>query len=403
MPVFEYKAVTDSGAIRRDTMEAPNREAVADKLQKLGYTPLKISERRTSALNADLFGGKKIKVDEVIIFTRQLVTLLRAGVPLLSCLEALAEQIDSPAMQELIAQVYVDIESGKSLSEALSKHPKVFSELYVNSIRAGEAGGALDEVLMRLATLMQHERDTRTRIKKAMRYPIIVVLSLVIAFLVLMMMVVPKFVDMFTRLGLDLPLPTRIMIGLHAVLQGYWYVVLGVIVVAGVAFKKFIATERGRLWWDKFLLSLPILGNLNLKNAMSRFAKMFETLNSSGLPILQTLEIVAKTVGNSVIGMEIEKASIGIRKGEGLATPLKQSNLFPPMVVRMIAIGEQSGALDEMLKNISEHYDKEVDNAVEGLTSMIEPLLTVALGVVVLFMALAIFLPMWDMTKIAGQ
>jgi type II secretory pathway component PulF len=403
MPVFDYKAVTETGATIEDTMEAPNQAAVADKLQKLGYTPLRITPQRQGALQVDLFGGKKVKLDEVIVFTRQLVTLLRAGVPLLSCLEALVEQIDSEGMQEVISEIYVDIESGKSFSEALSRHPKVFSELYVNSIRAGEAGGALDDILMRLATLMEHEKETRTRIKKAMRYPIIVVISLVIAFLVLMMLVVPKFVEMFIQVGVELPLPTRMLIGLHAILQSYWYILLGVLIVAGVALKKYIATEQGRYKWDKLMLSLPVLGNLTLKNAMSRFAKMFETLNSSGLPILQTLEIVAKTVGNVVVGTEIEKATLGIRKGEGLSTPLKQSSLFPPMVVRMIAIGEQSGALDEMLKNISQHYDMEVENAVDGLTSMIEPMLTVVLGVVVLFMALAIFLPMWNLTQIAGQ
>jgi type II secretory pathway component PulF len=403
MPAFEYKAVTDAGTVIEESMEAANEAAVADKLQKLGYLPLKIVERRGSLLNADIFGGKKIKVDEVIVFTRQLVTLLRAGVPLLSCLEALVEQMESEGMKDVISQLYVDIESGKSFSEGLSKHPKVFAELYVNSIRAGEAGGALDEVLIRIAKLMEHERETRTRIKKAMRYPIIVVISLVIAVLVLMMMVVPKFIDMFIKVGVELPLPTRILIAVHAAIEGYWYIILAIVALIFIGLKKYIATTQGRFWWDKLMLSLPIVGDLNLKNAMSRFAKMFETLNSSGLPILQTLEIVSKTVGNVAVGTEIEKASLGIQKGEGLATPLKQSDLFPPMVVRMISIGEQSGALDEMLKNVSEHYDMEVDNAVEGLTSMIEPLLTVGLGVIVLFLALAIFLPMWDLTKIAGQ
>ncbi|MFQ5863940.1 MAG: type II secretion system F family protein [bacterium] len=401
MPSFEYRAINDAGTEVTDVMDAPNPSEVANRLEKLGYLPLRIEPKEAATRSASSSQKSKVKQAQIIVFTRQLVTLLKAGVPLLSCLEALVEQTDNPALKEVIQKIYVDIESGISFSEALRKHPKVFSELYINSIKAGEMGGALDEVLKRLAQLMEHDQETRARVKSAMRYPIIVVVSLVIAFIALMMIVVPKFIALFEQVGAELPLPTKILIGMHFILANYWYIILATGLVILIAFLKYIKTEKGAYRWDYFKINAPIFGDLNLKTAMSRFTRMFETLNSSGLPILQTLEIAAKTVGNVVVGKEIEKAAYGIMQGEGIAAPLSQGNIFPPMVIRMIAIGEQSGSLDEMLLNVSKHYDTEVDYAVKNLTSMIEPILTVALGVIVLFLALAIFLPMWDLTKLA--
>ncbi len=400
MPVFQYKAMSASGGVVQDELEAPNPAAVAEKLESLGYIPLNISRKKGGS--SKLFEKKpRVKDNDIIVFTRQLVTLLKAGVPLLSALEALSEQTDNPVMREVIGKIYIDIESGISLSEALAKHPTVFEDMYVNSIRAGEMGGALDDVLLRLADLIEYDRETRSRIKSAMRYPIIVVVSLIVAVIALMMLVVPKFIDMFTQMNIELPLPTRILIAIYEAMSNYWYIGIALIALIIITFKLWVKTANGRLIWDNVKLKLPIFGPLLMKSYMSRFTRMFETLNRSGLPILQTLEIVSRTVGNAAIGREIEKATIGIRRGDGIAMPLKQSKLFPPMVVRMISIGEQSGSLDEMLHNISEHYEMEVEYAVKGLTSMIEPILTVGLGVIVLFLALAIFLPMWDMTKIA--
>ncbi len=402
MPIYHYKAITQAGALVQDELEAPNSAAVAEKLEELGYQPVRIQEKKGGLSSAKLFEKKpKIKPNDIIVFTRQLVTLIKAGVPLLSALEALAEQTDNPFMREVILKIYVDIESGISLSEALARHPRVFEPMYINSIRAGEMGGALDEVLERLADMIEYDRETRARIKSAMRYPIIVVVSLVVAVIALMMLVVPKFLHMFAKLGIELPLPTRILLIVYNLMSQYWYVGLAGMALLYTAFKLWVKTPSGRYAFDQIKLKLPIFGPLLMKSYMSRFTRMFETLNRSGLPILQTIEIVGKTIGNSVITAELEKVSAGIRRGDGLAVPLRQSKLFPPMVVRMIAIGEQSGSLDEMLHNVSEHYDMEVDYAVKGLTSMIEPILTVGLGVIVLFLALAIFLPMWDMTKIA--
>lgn len=402
MPNFEIKAIDQSGTEITEVVEAESSVEVAEKLEQLGYLPIHIKEKSGSSGSLTLFEKKKkIKEEEIIVFTKQLVTLLKAGVPLLACLEAMVKQTENEDLKSVLQELYVDIESGLSFSEALGRHPKVFSELYVNSIKAGEMGGALDEVLERLNFLMEHDMNTRSQIKSAMRYPIIVIISLVLAFVGLMLLVVPNFMNLFDKMNIELPLPTRILIGLHFILTHYWYIIVAVLVSIYVAFKRYIKTEKGHYQWDKFKISLPVLGDLNLKTAMSRFTRMFQTLNSSGLPILQTLEITAKTVGNVVISQEIEKAAYGVLQGEGLAAPLSRGEVFPPMVIRMISIGEQSGSLDAMLLNVSEHYDTEVDYAVKNLTSMIEPLLTIGVGIIVLFLALAIFLPMWDVAKIA--
>jgi len=401
MPSFEYKAIKPDGSEVTEVMEAKDADAVTRHLDKLGYLPLKIKQSG-GGLNLKLFSNKrKLKDVEVVMFTRQLVTLLRAGVPLLSCLDALVEQADSEGVKEVIEKIYVDIESGLSLSDAIKRHPKEFSELYINSIKAGEMGGSLDKVLERLVELMEHEQEVNARIKSAMRYPIIVVVTLVLAFVALMMLVVPNFIDLFTKMKIELPLPTRLLIGFHYVLSNYWYLVIAGLSAIAFGFFKYIKTEKGAFRWDQFMITVPIFGDLNLKTAMSRFTRMFETLNSSGLPILQTLEITAKTVGNIVIGKEIEKAAAGVLQGAGLAGPLSEGKIFPPMVIRMISIGEQSGSLDTMLLNVSKHYDTEVEYAVKNLTSMIEPVLTVGVGVIVLFLALAIFLPMWSLTTLA--
>ena len=402
MAVYQYKAVTPAGEIVEKSMEAASPANVFDHLERSGMTPLKITEvKAKSSQSLAAFGQKKVKLDDLVLFTKQLVTLLKAGVPLLSALEALYEQTEHPTLKEVISELYRDVEGGQSLSDAMAKHPKVFPALYVSSIRAGEASGAMEQVLSRMATLLEHDKETRAKLKSAMRYPIIVISSLGIAFLVLMTFVVPRFVDMFLQAGMELPLPTRILIAMSNALQQYGIYGFFGFVALIVAFKQYIKTRTGRYQWDKFKLNLPIIGNLTLKVAMSRFARMFQTLNSSGMPILETLDILSETVGNEVVSRELQKVTLGVRRGEGIAEPLRRSKLFPPMVIRMVAIGEQSGSLDDMLLNISEHYDLEVDYAVKNLSTMIEPMLTVGLGIIVLFLALSIFLPMWNLTSLA--
>jgi len=395
MPLYRYRALKGDGQVVEATLEAPHVGVVMERLDSGGYLPLQIKEVKSPSSSSPF--GRKVKPEEIVLFTKQLVTLLKAGIPLLSALEALAEQTANEYMRRIIQDIYVTIEGGVNFSEALSKHADVFPPIYINSIRAGELSGSLDEVLGRMATMLEHEKETRAKIRTALRYPIIVVLALGVAIIVLITLVVPKFASMFQQLGAQLPLPTRLLIGMNEVFRRYWMYLIGGGVALFLGFRRYIKTEKGRYQWDSLKLKLPIVGPLVLKTSLSRFAKMFETLNRSGLPILQTLNIVSKTVGNVVIGQEILQIARGVEKGEGIAQPLRRSKLFPPMIVRMIAVGEQSGSLDDMLSNISTHYDLEVDYAIKSLTSMIEPVLTATLGVFILFLALAIFLPMWNM------
>lgn len=405
MPKFVCKAATLEGELVERTFEAPNRSAVVEQLDRAGLIPIQISESRSTEGNSfftlSLSGAKKVKLDDLVLFTKQLSTLLKAGVPLLPTLEALYEQSEHPTLRQVISELYRDVEGGSSLSDAMAKHPKMFSELYINTIRAGELSGALDDVLSRLAALLEHDKATRSKVKSAMRYPIIVIASLGVAFAALMTFVVPRFVEMFLQSGMELPLPTKILITMSNLFKNYLHFLAAGGFVLWIAFKQYTKTSGGRYQWDRLRLKLPIFGPLVLKVAMSRFARMFQTLNSAGMPILQTLQILGSTVGNEVVKAEIERVAEGVKRGEGIADPLRRSKLFPPMVVRMIAIGEQSGSLDNMLASISDHYDLEVEYAVKNLTTMIEPMLTVGLGVIVVFLALAIFLPMWNLTNLA--
>ena len=404
MPVYEYKAINESGQQVTGTFEAANPNAVFEYLDKKNMVPVKVNAKKGGGGGMSFsFGkGKKISSVEKINFTKQLVTLLKAGVPIISCLEALAEQTTSEDFKRVLDQVKDDVESGSSFSDALGKHPKLFDDLYVNSVKAGEAGGVLDQVLERIGSLMAYEAEIKQKVKGAIRYPIIVIVGIVIGFALLMTMVVPRFKDIFDQAGVELPLPTRILLGISAFMQAYWFVIVGAVFGIFIGFRFYIQTPVGRKNWDAVKLKIPVFGKLFLKTAMSRFAHMFETLNKSGLPILQTMSIVSKTIGNVIIGEEIDKVGQGIEKGKGIARPLQESKLFPPLVVRMIAVGEQSGSLDEMLKNVSDHYDNEVNYLIENLVGMIEPILTVTIGAMILLLALGIFLPMWDMMQAVG-
>ena len=401
MPAFEYKAVTTSGDVINEVMESANEQAVSKEIYRKGLRPISIKKTKSAAksegsLATSALFKKKIKIDEIVLFTKELVTLLRAGVPMLTALEALGSQ-SSSQMSEILNKIYVDVMSGKSFSQALDQHPKVFSKLYVNSVYAGEMSGALDDVLNRMCSVLKHEEETRKKVKSAMKYPIMVMSAMAVAFVVVMTLVVPRFADIFSTVNMELPLPTRMLMGISGFLQSYFIFIGIFLIVSSVSFYSFISTEKGRMWWDTTKLKIPLIGPLVQKSAMSRFTNMFETLNRSGLPILQTLNTVSSAVGNKAIEVIVKEVSLGVEKGHGIAGSMKKHDLFPPMVVRMISIGEQSGSLDDMLESVSNHYDVEVEYAIEGLTSMIEPILTVFLGGAVLMLAFGIFLPMWNL------
>ncbi|GDX86694.1 type II secretion system protein F [Gemmatimonadota bacterium] len=393
MPNYSYTARDQKGAITTDTMVAGNRADVIQQLRKRRLHIVKIEEASKSRQKP--VGA--IAMRDVVIFTRQFSTMINAGLPLVQALEILSKQTANKALAAVAREVVFDVESGHTVADALAKHPKAFSDLYVNMVAAGEAGGILDTILMRLATFMEKNDALMRKVKSAMVYPSVIFAVAAMAISVLLIFVIPVFQNMFASVNLVLPLPTRIVILLPEILkQGWWMFGVGGY-VGFLGFKRYVATPNGRLQVDKLLLNLPVLGDLLRKSAVSRFTRTLGTLLSSGVSILDGLEITAKTAGNRVIQDAIMASRSSIAGGDTIAAPLAESRVFPPMVISMIAVGEQTGGLDEMLTKIADFYDDEVDAAVGGLLALLEPLIVICLGVVVGGLVVAMYLPIFDM------
>jgi MSHA biogenesis protein MshG len=403
VPAYKYKARDKSGKAINGVMEAAGYQMVAGKLDGLGYIPIFI-EKKKDIISLDFLQRYRgVSLEDLILFSRQLSTLFGAGVPLLDALHVLAEQTENRRMKAAIEGAKGDIEGGSTFSDALSKHPRIFSQLYISMIRTGEATGLLDAVLDRLASLAEHEKDTRARIKAATRYPKIVVFTISSAFIILMTFVVPQFAKMYSQFKATLPLPTRIMIGMSHAFRDYWFVMLVVASLVALGFHWYINTKCGRVVWDGLKLRIPVFGPLILKIAMTRFAHTFGMLMQSGILILDTLKITSATASNVVICREVEGLRESVRGGTELSQAIKQSGVFTPMVVQMISVGEQAGKMDEMMGKVSQYYDLEIEYTIKNLSTLIEPVLIITIGAMVLFLALAIFLPMWDMAKIVMQ
>ena len=398
MPTFTYTARAVNGDLKSATIDAPSRDDVIKQLRQLRLNVVKIDE---GTANRKKRGGS-IKMRDIVIFTRQFSTMINAGLPLVQALDILAQQSENPALKDVTRQVVFDVESGNTLADAMRKHPKAFTELYVNMVAAGEAGGILDTILMRLAVFMEKNDALIRKVKGAMIYPAVIVSVAAIAITVLLIFVIPTFQTMFESANIALPLPTRIVIGLSHALKSYWYIVLGAMIATFVSIKKYYQTPNGKLTIDRTLLKMPVLGDVLRKSAVSRFTRTLGTLISSGVSILDGLEITAKTSGNRVIQDAIMESRASIAGGETIAAPLKKSQVFPPMVISMIAVGEQTGGLDEMLSKIADFYDEEVDAAVSGLLALMEPVMIVFLGVIVGGMVVAMYLPIFDMVNAAG-
>ncbi len=395
MPAFTYTARALNGDLRTATIDAPTRDDVVAQLRKQRLNVVKIDE---AAVAKKKKSGGKIKMRDIVIFTRQFSTMINAGLPLVQALDILAKQSENPALKDVTHAVVFDVESGHTVADALGKHPKAFTELYVNMVAAGEAGGILDTILMRLATFMEKNDALVRKVKGAMIYPGVISSVAFIAISVLLIFVIPVFEKMFASVGLPLPLPTRVVIEMSKFLRGIGGVVTVAAVVGGVMFlKKYYATNDGKLMIDKLMLKAPVLGDVLRKSAVSRFTRTLGTLIGSGVSILDGLEITAKTAGNRVISDAIMESRTSIAGGETISAPLQKSNVFPPMVISMIAVGEQTGGLDEMLSKIADFYDEEVDAAVSNLLSLMEPVMIVFLGVVVGGMVVAMYLPIFDM------
>ncbi len=404
MTSFNYKARDRYGVLTSGVIEAGDTKAVALRLEELGYSPLSISPVETTGIYFNLMtwmaSFRKIKTEELIVFTRQLASILEAGVPLIDGLDAVEEQVRNKTFRKIVLTVKKDIEGGATFSDALERHKEVFTPLIVNMVRAGEKAGILDEVLDRISNLLEKNLETTNKMKSATRYPLIVLVSLSIAFIVLTAVVIPRFVEFFSAFKIELPLPTKILIGINQVLSNYWYWILGIVFLLAYLFKKILDTEKGRYSWDRFVLSSPVFGPLFSKIFLSGFARMLAAMLRSGISILEALTITAATVQNKVISRVILDVRNQVSQGKSLNEPMKGSQIFPPIAISMVAIGEKAGTLENMLNKVADYFDREADYTIKNLTPLLEPILIFGLGIILLLFALGIFLPMWDLVKI---
>jgi type IV pilus assembly protein PilC len=378
-------------------LDVPTRDDVIAFLRKSRMTPVTVRES-PKELKLPSFGSG-ITTRDVVIFTRQFATMINAGLPLVQSLTILAQQTENAVLKDVTRQVVYDVEAGNTLADAMRKHPKAFSDLYVNMVAAGEAGGILDTILLRLATFLEKNDALVRKVKGAMVYPGVIMSVAAGAIAILLIFVIPTFQSMFASVNMELPLPTRLVIGASSFLTGWWWMLILVAVGIFFAVRQYYATPAGRRQIDGALLNAPVLGDLLRKSAVSRFTRTLGTLISSGVSILDGLEITAKTAGNMVIHDAVMKSRQSIAGGETIAGPLAESKVFPPMVISMVSVGEQTGGLDEMLSKIADFYDEEVDVAVSALLSLMEPIMIVVLGVVVGGMVVAMYLPIFDMVN----
>mgnify|MGYP001587552352 FL=1 len=404
MPVYTYKAKDISGKTVNATLEAQGQAFVVDAIRKKGLTIISIEESvEKKKKGISIAVKKKIKIDDLVVFSRQLATMIDAGIPLVQGLDILSEQIEHKEFRNIVSRVRNDVETGSTLSEAISRHPKVFSQLFINMVRAGESSGMLDDIMDRLAGYLEKSSALQRKISSALVYPAVVICMAILITLILLLKVIPTFKEIFAGFGAKLPTPTLVLIIISDTLRSYFLLLLGAAVVLGFLISRYVRTEKGRLKYDQLLLNLPVFGILFKKVAVSKFTRTLSTLIKSGVSILAALEIVGKTAGNKVVENAVTDVRASIREGENIATPLAKSGVFPPMVVRMISVGEQTGELEKMLEKISDFYDEQVDSAVAGLTSMIEPLIIAFLGIVIGSIVIAMFMPIFKMSEIINM
>jgi type IV pilus assembly protein PilC len=402
MPIFKYSGKGKDGLVRKGEIDAVNQETASATLRRQGLTVTEI-KAKPKDIELNIPGFKQGVGDkDIITFTRQFATMIDAGLPLVQCLEILGSQTENKTFGQAITKVRLDVEQGSTFADALRKHPKVWTELYVNMVAAGEAGGILDTILNRLAAYIEKAMALKKKVKGAMVYPSVIVVVAIAVVALMMLVVIPSFAKMFTEFGGELPAPTKIVMAASNFFVKWWWLIGLCMVVPVVAIRQFYRTPRGQEVIDDILLRMPVVGILIRKVAVAKFTRTLSTLITSGIPILEGMEIVAKTAGNKVIEKAIFKTKTGISEGKTIAEPLKATNVFPPMVVQMIGVGEASGALDTMLGKIADFYDEEVDAAVGALTSMLEPMLMVFLGVVLGFIVVAMYLPVFKLASTIG-
>jgi len=406
MAKFKYIAKDKTGKTLKGTIEAPAKQAGIQSLREKELIIISFEEEKklfSFPGAASSFGKKGVGIDDLVIFSRQLATMVDAGIPLVNALDIVTEQMENPTFKQIVSKIRNDVETGSSLSEALSRHTRIFSHLFVNMIRAGETSGMLDEILDRLATYLQKTSSLQRKVKAAMVYPTAISIMSIGITVFLLVKVVPVFKDIYAGFGSQLPTPTQIMINVSDFMRRYFYVVIALAVSGFFALRVYINTEKGKIQFDNFKLNMPIFGILLRKIAVGKFTRTLSTLVRSGVPILNSLEIVSKTAGNRVVELAVEKVGKNVRDGEPIASPLAKSGVFPPMVVRMISVGEQTGELEKMLTKIADFYEDQVDAAISGLMSLIEPLVIAFLGIVVGGIVVCMFLPILKITTVLNM
>jgi len=403
MPMFVYEGRTSAGDVRKGEIEAANQAAVMTKLREMRIKPTSVKKKGGLDLSGEInipmpaFLQPKVKEKDLVVFTRQFATMIDSGLPLVQCLEIQANNVENPTFQKQLTEIKETVEGGATFADALRKFPKTFDPLYVNLVAAGEVGGILDTILNRLAAYIEKNSKLKRQVKGAMVYPIAILGVMAVIMYVIMRYVVPTFEKMFSEVGAELPVPTQILIGMSNAIVNYGiYAILGGIAFS-FAFKRVLDTEAGRRLWDAILLKMPVFGDLLRKVAVARFCRTLGTMISSGVPILDALEICSRSAGNMVVEAAIMKTRESISEGRTIAEPLAESGVFPGMVCQMINVGEATGALDTMLTKIADFYDDEVEVAVAGITSLIEPFIIVFLGVVVGGLVVALYLPIFSM------
>ncbi|MFH0855690.1 MAG: type II secretion system F family protein [Candidatus Omnitrophota bacterium] len=405
MNIYQYTAKDSRGQTVSGAMEANSDAGVAEALHKRELVVISIEQDKESKARKTQkkYSSSNIKLDDLVVFTRQLATMIDSGIPLVHSLSILSEQTEDKDLKEVVIMISHDIEAGISFCDALAKHPKVFTELYINMTRAGESSGMLDEILDRLAAYLEKSAALTRKIKSSLVYPAVVVGMAVLITAVLLLKVVPTFKGIFDVLGGQLPLPTRILIAISDLFRNYFLLTVGALAALIIAIKKYVGTDKGRYNFDDFKLKLPVLGELVRKIAVAKFSRTFSTLVKSGVSVLSALDIVAKTSGNKVVEEAVIGCSKAVRDGESIAKPLLKGKVFPPMVCRMISVGEQTGQLEKMLGKIADFYDEQVDAATSGLTSLIEPLVIAFLGIVVGGIVISLFLPVFKISQLIAK
>ncbi len=399
---YAYKVRDRGGLLVEGALDADNEQLLVAKLRSMGYTPIAVNAQKGETLSKELHlpGRSGVKLKDVAVFSRQFATMINSGLSLLRALNILAEQTENKALASVVNHVRIDVEKGASLSVALSRHPKTFNRLYVSMVKAGEVGGALDSVLQRLATTIEKQVELRRKVRSAMTYPAVVAVLVLCIVSAMLLFIIPMFKSLYKQLGGKLPAPTQILIDISSFVRSLWYLLAIALVAAVVAFKRWTQSEPGRKQWDAIKLRAPVFGPLVRKTALARFSRTLSALVRSGVPILEALDIVADTSGNHVVSVAVHDAQSAVKQGEPLASKLEEHPVFPPMVTQMMAVGEETGAVDEMLDKIADFYDQEVEATVAALTSLIEPLLIVVMGACVGGMVISLYLPMFNIIKL---